>query len=264
MKIHPTAFVSPKAQIADDVVIGPQVVVGDHVVIGAGCILQAGVVVEGRTTIGEGNLIGFGSILGAPPQDFAFKDNIDSEVRVGRGNTFREYVTVHRGTKQGSATIIGNDSRFSTGSHVGHNATVGDGALLSNNCLLGGYVEVGNGAVLGADSVFHQYVRIGVLAFVDAGTRCIKDVPPYVLMAGTNYVSGLHLPGLRKAGWSEEQHEEITRAFELVYRSGLNVSQALDSSREFSWSPEVAEFFTFIAASKRGICSGIRRKSHVP
>lgn len=264
MKIHPSALVSPGAQLADDVEIGRQVIIGDKVEIGAGCVVQAHVVVEGRTVIAENNFIGYGSILGAPPQDFAFKKDIESEVRIGRGNTFREYVTVHRGTRMGSATIVGNDGCFLSGSHIGHNARVGDKVVLSGNCLLGGYVEIGDGARLGEDSVFHQFVRVGALASVRGSTRCIKDVPPYALMAGTNYVSGVNLAGLREAGWSGEACEEILRAFALVYKNGLNVSQALEAARMGAWSPEAEMFFSFIISSKRGICCGRRHKTLVP
>jgi UDP-N-acetylglucosamine acyltransferase len=264
MKIHPSALVSPGAQIADDVEIGREVIIGEKVEIGAGCVLQAHVVVEGRTVIGENNLIGYGSVLGAPPQDFAFRNDIESEVRIGCGNTFREYVTIHRGTRMGSTTRVGNDCCFLSGSHIGHNARVGDRVVLSESCLLGGYVEIGDGARLGEDSVFHQFCRIGTLASAQDGTRCIKDVPPYVLMAGTNYVSGVNLAGLRAAGWSDEACAEIERAFDLVYKSGLNVSQALEAARDDFWSPQGEAFFAFIASSKRGICSGRRHKSLVP
>ena len=178
MKIHPTALVSAGAQLADDVEIGAHTIIGEHVKIGAGCTVQANAILEGRTTLGERNFVGYGAIIGAPPQDFAYRESVISEVQIGEGNTFREYVTIHRGTKEGSATIVGNDCYLMAGSHLGHNVRLGDKVIIANNCLLAGYVEVDRGAVLGGGTVFHQFLRIGPLAMVRGGTRFGKDIPP--------------------------------------------------------------------------------------
>lgn len=264
MKIHPSACIAANARIDEDVEIGPRVIIGEHVEIGAGCVLQAHVVMEPGTRVGENNFLGVGSILGTSPQDLAFEASIRSRVQVGSGNIFREYVTVHRGTREGSVTSIGNNNRFFSGSHVGHNVQIANRVTLSNNCLLGGYVEVGEGATLGADSVFHQHVRVGAFADVQGGIRCTKDLPPYVLMTGTNHVGAFNREGLHQAGWTGEQITELQCAFALVYRDGLNVTQALDLAKGLSWSAEANAFFTFIASSRRGICGGLRRKFQVP
>ena len=70
-------------------------------------MVQANAILEGSTILGAQNLIGYGAVIGATPQDFAFRKTVTSEVRIGDGNTFREYVTIHRGTKEGSATVVG-------------------------------------------------------------------------------------------------------------------------------------------------------------
>ncbi|MCX6968773.1 MAG: acyl-ACP--UDP-N-acetylglucosamine O-acyltransferase [Verrucomicrobia bacterium] len=261
MKIHPTALVSPRAEIADDVEIGPYAVIGEEVKLGAGCVVHARVVIEGRTTIGENNSIGCGTVLGAPPQDLAFNGEVRSSLRIGTGNTFLEYVTVHRGTKDGSATVVGDGCRIMGGSHLGHNVVLGNNVVIADNCLFGGYVEVGDGAILGDGSVFHQFLRVGPLSVARSGTRAVKDIPPYVEAYWNNYLSGVNTAGLRKAGWPSAARLEIQRAFDLVYRSHLNVSQALQKARETEWSPAARVFFDFIAASKRGICREPRRES---
>jgi len=260
MTIHPTALVSDQAQIADDVQVGPHVIIGPEVSLGKGCVVDGMAVIEGKTTIGENTFIGYGAVLGAPPQDFAFKDEVRSELRVGKRNTFHEYVTVHRGSKDGSATVVGDDCTLMAGSHLGHNVLLGNNVTISNNCLLGGYVEVGDGTVIGAGSAFHQFLRVGRLSVVSSGARSRKDIPPFVLVTANNTLTGINTTGLLKAGWTAQAQAEILRAFLLVYGSQLNVSQALQKSKENSWSPEASGFFDFIAASKRGVCGGKRWK----
>jgi len=264
MTIHPTALVSAQAQIADDVEIGPNVIIGSQVSLGKGCVVNGMAVIDGKTTIGEYNFIGYGAVLGAAPQDFAFKDEDKSELRVGKRNTFREYVTIHRGSKVGSATVVGDDCCLMAGSHLGHNVLLGNNVTISNNCLLGGYVEIGDGTVLGAGSAFHQFLRVGPLAVVSSGARSRKDIPPYVLVSANNILSGINSIGLLKAGWTAEAQTEIQRAFMLVYGSQLNISQALQKAKAASWSLEASAFFDFIASSKRGVCGGKRWKRSAP
>jgi len=260
MKIHPTAIVSPQAQLADDVEVGPQAIIGDQVTLGKGCIVQARAILEGKTTFGDGNFIGYGAVIGTPPQDFAFNESTVSEVQIGDGNTFREYVTIHRGTKEGTATIVGNGCYLMVGTHLGHNVRLGDKVIIANNCLLAGYVEIQDGAVLGGGTVFHQFMRVGRLAMVRGGTRFGKDIPPYVSADGENMLSGINAVGLRRSGLSSETRMEIRRAFKLLYRSGLSVSQGLAKAKESSWSAEASLFFDFIASSKRGVCLANRAR----
>lgn len=254
MRIHPTAIVDPSARLLGEVEIGPYSLVGSGVELGDGCLVQAHAVIEGWTTLGENNLVGHGAVIGAPPQDFAYRDSVRSGVRIGRGNTFREYVTIHRGTKEGTFTTVGNDCFVMAGVHFGHNVSIGDKAVIANNCLLAGYVEIGAGAVLGGGTVFHQFMRVGKLAMVRGGTRFGKDIPPFSAADGENMLSGINAIGLRRAGFSPAARGEIRRAFKLAFRSGLNISQVLKHAADSEWGTEARSFFDFLASSKRGVC----------
>ncbi len=259
MKIHPTAIVSPQARLADDVEIHAHAIIGSEVSMGRGCVVLARAVIEGKTDIGENNFIGHGTMLGARPQDLSFEEQAKSGLRIGRGNTFGDFVTIHRGTKDGSMTVVGDGCHLLAGSHLGHNVQIGHRIVIMDNCLIGGYVEIGADTVLEPGSVFHQFVRIGPLSRASGGTRFVKDIPPYALAFGENLLSGVNLAGLSKAGWSSEACTEIKRAFRLVYRSRLNISQALHKAKETAWSPAATAFFDFIASSQRGVCTGKSR-----
>lgn len=260
MKIHPTAIVSPTARLADDVEIGAGAIIGDGVEIGPGCVIQARAVVEGGTRMGSGNFVGYGAVIGAPPQDYAHTPEVQSGVLIGDNNRIREYATIHRGTKEGTLTKVGNGCFLMVGCHLGHNAEIGDSVVLVNNVLLAGYVQVGDGAVLGGGSVFHQFMRIGKKAMVSGGSQFNKDIPPYTMAKLYNILAGLNVVGLRRAGISAESRADLQRAFHLIFRGNQTISAALDSARERQWGPEATEFLDFVASSKRGCCTTHRSR----
>jgi UDP-N-acetylglucosamine acyltransferase len=263
--IHSTALVDPSASLAHDVEVGPGVIIEAGAVIGEACRIQARAVITGHVRMGKRNLVGYGAVIGSDPQDFAFSGETPSMVEIGDDNIFREYVTIHRGTKEGSVTTVGNKNFLMVGAHMGHNSSVGNNVIIANNCLLAGYVEVQDGAVLGGGSVFHQFIRVGRLCMVRGGERFNKDVPPFVSAYGTSLVSGINAIGLKRAGFSAEARMEIKRAFKLVYRSGFNISQAIEESKKQAWGPEAQFFLDFIAsAKKRGVSSVARRGATAP
>ena len=254
-KIHPTAIVDPAAQIGGSAEIGPFSIVGPQAVIGEGTVVQSHVVIEGEVAIGRANFIGHGAIIGAPPQDVSFSPERKTKVEIGDDNMIREYCTIHRGSPDGSATKIGDKNFLMVGAHIGHNCVIGNNVVIANNCLLAGHVRVDEGAFLGGGSTFHQFMHIGRLVMVQGSSAFGKDLPPFVVAAERNYVFGLNTVGLRRAGVSANDRDEIKQAFKLIYLSGLNISQALEKAETMIFGAPAREFLEFVAASKkRGIC----------
>lgn len=256
MKIHPSAIVDPGAQIGADVEIGPFAVIGPQVRIGDRTVVQSHAVIEEEVAIGAGNFIGHGAIIGAPPQDLSFAPERKTKVEIGNENVIREYCTIHRGSAEGSATKIGDKNFLMAGAHIGHNCEIGNNVIIANNCLLGGHVRVDEGAFFGGGCVFHQHIRVGRLVITQGSAAFSKDIPPYVIAAEINYVFGLNVIGLRRAGFSAQDRDEIKAAFKLLYTSGLNTSQALEKAKTMKLGAAAREFFDFVAnAKKRGICA---------
>ena len=254
-KIHPTALLDAGARLGDDVEIGPFSIIGPEVVIGDDTIVQSHVVIEGEVAIGTRSFIGHGAIIGAPPQDVSFTPERKTRVEIGNDNVIREYCTIHRGSAEGSATKIGDKNFLMAGAHLGHNCTIGNNVIIANNCLLGGHVRVDDGAFLGGGGVFHQHMRIGRLALTQGASGFSKDIPPFLIAAEINYVFGVNIIGLRRAGFSGRDRDEIKAAFKLLYTSGLNISQALEKAATMEFGAPAREFFAFVAAAgKRGIC----------
>lgn len=236
MNIHPTAVVEEGATLADDVEVGPHAVIYRGVTVGPGCKIHAG------------------AILGGLPQDLAYKDS-ESYVRIGARVVIREHVTINRGTKPGSETVVGDDCFLMAGAHLAHNVRIGQRVILANGVLLAGYVEVGDRVFLGGNSAVHQFCRVGRLAMMSGCAALSKDLPPFCVMGGCslNRVRGVNIVGMKRAGMSPEERTLVRRAFRTMFRAGLNVKQALQQlDVEFTDGP-VREFCDFIRASKRGI-----------
>lgn len=254
-KIHPSAIVDPGAQIGSGVQIGPFSVVGQAAVIGERTILQSHVVIEGHVIIGSNNFIGHGAVIGGVPQDLSFSPERKTRIDIGNDNVIREYCTVHRGSADGSTTKIGNKNFLMAGAHVGHNCEIGNEIIIANNCLLAGHVIVHDQAFLGGGSTFHQFMRVGRLVMVQGSSAFGKDLPPFTMAAERNAVFGLNIVGLRRAGFTANERDEIREAFKIVYLSGLNISQALEKAASMNLGPLAREFFDFVAAArKRGLC----------
>jgi UDP-N-acetylglucosamine acyltransferase len=264
--IHPTALVNPDTQIGADVEIGPFSIVGPQATIGEKTIVQSHVVIEGEVVIGNGNFIGHGAIIGAPPQDLSFSPERKTRVEIGNDNIIREYCTIHRGSPEGSATKIGDKNFLMAGAHIGHNCVIGNNVIVANNCLLAGHVRIDDGAFLGGGSTFHQFMHIGRLVMVQGSSAFGKDIPPFVIAAERNYVFGVNVVGLRRAGFSAKDRDEIKTAFKLVYTTRLNISQALKKAATMKFGAPAREFLGFVTnAKKRGICPlkrGVERALH--
>jgi len=254
--IHPTAHISPDAEIADDVSIGPFTVIEGPVTLAAGVKIGGHAWISGPTVIGEGCDVGWGSILGAHPQDLSFDPSVDSGVILGPRNVLREYVTIHRGSKEGGQTVLGEGNYLMTGVHLAHDVRLGDGNILANNVLLAGHIHVGNRAFLGGGAGFHQFIRIGDLAMVQGNAAISQDVPPYCIAHGQNQLAGLNIIGLRRAGFDSETRLAIKQLFLLCFRPGIPLSKSIEQATQRSW-PEAAQHFLNALAhpSKKGTLS---------
>ncbi len=252
-QIHSSALISPKAEIAPNVHIGMGCIVEEGCRIGEGTEIRPHAIITGGTQIGSHNQIGYGAIIGAEPQDLAFK-NVPSQVIIGDHNVLREYVTIHRGTKENTATKVGSHCYLMTGAHLAHNCQIGDRVILVNNVLLAGYVEVHDGAFIGGGSAVHQFVRIGSQSIMRGQTRIGRDLPPFFMAVDTNQVSGINRVGLKRAGYSPDKRRNIQCAYKLLYRSGCNVSQALELIEKNLQGEEIDLLLNFIRSTKRGIC----------
>lgn len=260
-QIHPTAIVSPGAEVAPGVRVGAYAIIEEGTEIGEGCEIGAHARIGTGTRLGCNNTIGYGAFLGGAPQDLSFDPAIRSAVVIGSGNNIREYCTIHRASSEGGATVLGDGNFLMVGTHVAHDVRIGDRCVFANNVLLAGHVRVGDRVFIGGGSVFHQYIRIGEMAVTQGLSAFSKDVPPFVMAAERNLVVGLNVVGLRRNGLTLAQRSRIKDAFRLLYRSGLNVSQALARAEEVEWDEYAARFFDFVrSAGKRGICEAAEGK----
>jgi UDP-N-acetylglucosamine acyltransferase len=236
------------------VVIGPFAYVGPHVVLGEGVNVGLHAILEGWTTVGPRSQIHHGAVIGNIPQDLKFM-GVPTKVLVGADTTIREYVTIHAATEEGETTIVGDRVLLMAYTHVAHNCRLGNNVILANAVNLAGHVRVDDYAIIGGLTPVHQFVAIGAHSFVGGGSRVPQDVPPFVKAAGNPLrACGLNSVGMERRGIPAEVRLELKRAYRILYRSQLNLSQALDRIvSELKLYPEVHEFVEFIRSSERGI-----------
>lgn len=254
VEIHPTAVVDPAAELAAGVRVGAYAVIGPHVRIGAGTSVGPHVFLDGWTQIGERCQIHHGAVIGTPPQDLKFRE-VRSHVSIGDRTVIREFASVNRATGEDEVTRIGSDVYVMMYAHVAHNCIIGDHVILANVVELAGHVTIEDWASVGGVTPIHQFVRVGRHSFIGGMSRVAQDVPPYVRAAGNPLtISGINRVGLERRGFTQDDIRRIKQIYRLLYRSNLNVTQALDRiERDLSGVAEAEEMVRFVRESSRGI-----------
>lgn len=259
--IHPTAIIEDGAQVGPGSVVGAYAYVGPEVTLGPGCHLHHHATVEGFTVLGRSCEVFPYACVGLKSQDLKYQGGSPG-LRVGDENVFREFCTIHAATVDREFTVIGDRCYFLAYTHVAHDCQIGNNVIMSNNATLAGHVQVEDSVVLGGMAGVHQFCRIGARAMIGGCSKVEKDVPPFLIVDGQPaLVRGINLIGLQRANFSEDQLSRIKAAYRLLYREGLNRSQALEKLAQHPQAaqPDIQAFLDFAAKSERGFASGPRR-----
>ena len=253
--IHPTAIIDPSAQVADDVKIGAYCVIEAGVTLGSGCVLEPHVMISGPTEIGRDNhFFSFCSIGGAP-QDKKYRDE-PTKLVIGNGNTFRENVTVNRGTVQDRGeTTIGDDNWIMAGVHIAHDCIVGNHTIFANASALAGHVKVDDWAILGGYTLVHQFCNIGAHSFCGMGSVINQDVPNFVVVSGNlARPRGVNLEGLKRRGFDSTQLSLVKKAYRALYRADKRLDDAIAEIRQLDDDKNtLTALIDFLQHAERGI-----------
>ncbi len=259
-QIHPTAIIEPGAQLGVDVSIGAYAFVGAGVRLGDRSVLHHHAAVEGNTVIGQGCQIYPFACIGGKTQDLKFKGGNPGLI-VGDHNVFREHVTIHCATNDGEFTRVGSHNNLLVSVHVAHDCVIGSHIIASNSVGIAGHVVVEDRVVLGAVSGIHQFCRIGAYAMVSAYAKVVQDVPPYVIADGSPAeIRAINKVGLERNGFTPEQLDRVKQIYRILYRDGLNRSQALEKlgAHAAAAAEEFARMLKFAQTSERGMAPGGR------
>ena len=252
--IHPTAVIGPDVELGPDVKIGPFAIIEGPTRIGSGCVIEGYACLSGPLTMGVENFVGYKAVLGKSPQSRSYRGE-PTALTIGDGNSFHDYVTIHRGTIEGGGlTAIGNGNILRQGAHIGHVVLMGDGCLLESDVMLAGHVQIGDGCDLDSHVVIQQRVRIGRLVRFSGPGGSTKDVPPFIVQEGYNCVTGLNRPALARAGVSPMATDGLAIAFRALFQEGRNQAEALEYvGIEVGHFAEVQELLEFIRGTRIGI-----------
>lgn len=258
--IHPTAIIETGAQLGADVAIGAYAFVGAGVTLGPGTRLHHHASVEGNTVLGEQCEVFPYACIGGKTQDLKYKGG-NPGLRIGDRNVFREYVTLHCATNEGDFTRIGSDNVMLANCHIAHDCVVGNHIVMSNGAVLAGHVTVEDHVVIGGYGGIHQFCRLGAFAMLSATAKLVHDLPPYFIADGTPAeVRAVNRVGLERNGFTPEQVDRVKQLHRILYREGLNRSQALEKlgSHADAGSDEFQRMLRFAQASERGLAPGGR------
>lgn len=259
-KIHPTAIVEAGAQLDTDVAVGAFAYVGSGVVLGAGTRLHHHASVEGNTVLGLSCEVYPYACIGGKTQDLKYKGG-NPGLRIGDHNVFREYVTVHCATNDGEFTRIADHNTFLATTHIAHDCVLGSRIVMSNGAVLAGHVVIEDHVVIGGYGGVHQFCRVGSYAMVSAFAKLVQDLPPYLIADGAPAeVRAINRVGLERGGFSAEQLDRVKQIHRILYRDGLNRTQALEklAAHPQAASAEFQYILAFAKASQRGLAAGSR------
>lgn len=253
-RIHPTAIVSSNAEVAPDAEVGAYAIIGDNCTVASGCVISPRATLERNVLLGQNVKVGIGTILGGPPQDLKYAGE-ETTVEIGDGTVIREYTTINRGTAQSFKTTVGRNCLLMSYVHLAHDCHIGNNVILSNVVQLAGHVTVEDRAIISGLSAAHQFVRIGRQSFIGGCSRVSKDIPPFLKAVGNPVkLYGLNTVGLQRSGMDDDTIRELKRAYRLLFRSEMNVTQAIERAQtELEPLPEVKELLRFVEASERGV-----------
>ncbi len=253
-EVHSTAVIEEGAQIGEDCHIGPYCIIGKNVTLGKSCSLHSHIVIDGHTEIGDENVFHPFASIGLKTQDLKWKGGT-AWTRIGHHNTIREYVTIHSGTDEGDATVIGSHNNLLAYAHVAHDCQLGDHVVMSNVATLAGHVTVEDCAIIGGLAAVHQFCRIGTMSIIGGCSKVVQDVPPYMMADGNPAATrALNKEGLKRNEVAEETQAALKQAHRILFRKNLTVTNALEKAKaEVPPSPELEHLLDFIQSSERGI-----------
>jgi UDP-N-acetylglucosamine acyltransferase len=252
--IHPTAIVSGKAKLGNNITVLPYAIIEDNVEIGDDCTIGPSAVIYNGARIGNRVRIHQSASVANIPQDLKF-GNEESLFIIGDDTIIREFVTLHRGTKETGFSRIGNNCLLMAYAHVAHDSVIGDNCILSNGVQIAGHVIIEDFVIIGGLSPVHQFCRIGQHVMIGGGFRAVQDVPPYILAANEPLeYKGLNLIGLRRRGFLLPDIEALKKAYGYIYSHSLNVTQAKEKIvNEIGDNELVKNVLEFLGKSKRGL-----------
>ena len=253
MNIHPTAIVDPLAELGKNVTVKPYAIIEANTQIGDDCTIGAYVVIRAGTTLGNGTEVHTGAVLGEPPQDMKYEGQT-SYLKIGCHNHIREFATIHRASSEGKSTQIGDHNLLMAYSHVGHDAVLGNNIIMANNVGISGHCVIEDGVNFGGMVGIHQFVTIGTTAMVGGFSKIVRDVPPYMIVDGNPArPRGINSRGLQRQDMSSDQIAALKHAYRLLFRSDLNVSDAVAKILEESDVPlEVKRLTDFMLRIDEG------------
>lgn len=262
-RIHPTAIVDPRVEMADDVEIGPYSILEGRITLGPGTRVRSHAFMQGPLIMGEGNDIWPFACIGSAPQTSHFDPNSEgSGTLIGNHNIFREHSSVHRAIHPTEPTRVGDHNLFMDSAHAGHDSQVHNHTVLAHGAALGGHVIVEDRAIIGGASVVHQFCRVGRGAMISGSIGLSRDLMPWFTVVLLNVAATINTIGMKRAGYTSVDVDIARWVHKLICRQNLTVQQAREQMElRRHENPLIEEYIAFMDNATRPLCTAQGRRS---
>jgi UDP-N-acetylglucosamine acyltransferase len=230
--IAPTAVIAKTAKIGRNVRIGHYAIVEDHAEIGDGCVLSPHAIVKRFAILKENVFVDSFAVVGGDNQDRKFDPSVTSGVIIGANTQIREGVTIHRASHEGEYTKVGANCLLMGNSHIAHDCILGDNVIVANGALLAGHIIAKSNCILSGGAAFHQFIRIGEYCMVSGNAAIAHDVPPFIMALERNIVKGLNVIGIRRAGFTNEDLQDLKNLYRLILATRGNVNELAEQVKK--------------------------------
>ncbi len=196
--VHPTAVISPKAEVHEEACIGAHVIICDNVRIGARSVLHGNnyvdeaciigedsaifhnVTLYPRTEIGDRVRIHAGTIVGSDGFGYVQEEGrhlkvpqignvaIRDDVEIGAN------VTIDRGAL--GPTVIGQGTKIDNLVQIAHNVTTGENCLIVAQAGVAGSTKLGDHCILAGQVGLAGHLRIGNNVTIAAQSGVMRDI----------------------------------------------------------------------------------------
>ena len=163
--IHPSAIVSPDAQLDETVTVHPFAVIG-AAKLGPGVVIHPNVVIADGVWVGENTEVFPGAFIGKEPKGAGATARLPTftrEVRIGVGCSIGPHSVIFYGVTIGDGTLLGDGASIREGCRVGARCILSRYVTVNYDTIIGDRVKVMDGTHLTGGMVIADDVFLAML-----------------------------------------------------------------------------------------------------
>jgi UDP-3-O-[3-hydroxymyristoyl] glucosamine N-acyltransferase len=169
------SFISPNAIIASTAIIGKRVVIHDGVEIEDHVQIKNDTIIGANTYIAQNVVIGAIGMQNLKVDNKFFKISYAGGVKIGENCQILANAIIQK-PYHSFFTEVGNNTKISVKTSVGHGSVIGDNCLIAGNGTIAGNVTIGNDLWMGPSSTIADGLKIGNNVKIMIGSVVVNNL----------------------------------------------------------------------------------------